>query len=67
MKRLVFSIIICLVSITPFAQNASDVPIQNISMASAVVYRLFSYIVPLICFVFVFLFAVYGYKIKTRL
>ena len=27
----------------------------------------FSYIVPLICFVFVFLFAVYGYKIKTRL
>ncbi len=27
----------------------------------------FSYIVPLICFVFVFLFAVYGYKIKTHL
>lgn len=27
----------------------------------------FSYIVPLICFVFVLLFAVYGYKIKTRL
>ena len=26
----------------------------------------FSYIVPLICFVFVFMFAVYGYKIKTR-
>lgn len=26
----------------------------------------FSYIVPLICFVFVFAFAVYGYKIKTR-
>jgi len=26
----------------------------------------FSYIVPLICFVFVFLFAVYGYKIKTH-
>jgi len=26
----------------------------------------FSYIVPLICFVFVFVFAVYGYKIKTR-
>jgi len=26
----------------------------------------FSYIVPLICFVFVFSFAVYGYKIKTR-
>lgn len=27
----------------------------------------FSYIVPLICFVFVFFFAVYGYKIKTHL
>jgi FHS family L-fucose permease-like MFS transporter len=27
----------------------------------------FSYIVPLICFVFVFLFAVYGYKVKTDL
>ena len=27
----------------------------------------FSYIVPLICFVFVLLFAVYGYKIKARL
>lgn len=26
----------------------------------------FSYIVPLICFVFVFLFAVYGYKIKSH-
>lgn len=26
----------------------------------------FSYIVPLICFVFVFMFAVYGYKIKAR-
>jgi FHS family L-fucose permease-like MFS transporter len=26
----------------------------------------FSYIVPLICFVFVFVFAVYGYKIKAR-
>jgi len=26
----------------------------------------FSYIVPMICFVFVFLFAVYGYKIKTE-
>jgi FHS family L-fucose permease-like MFS transporter len=26
----------------------------------------FSYIVPMICFVFVFLFAVYGYKIKTH-
>lgn len=26
----------------------------------------FSYIVPLICFVFVFVFAVHGYKIKTR-
>jgi len=27
----------------------------------------FSYIVPLICFVFVFVFAVHGYKIKARL
>lgn len=26
----------------------------------------FSYIVPMICFVFVFIFAVYGYKIKTH-
>ena len=26
----------------------------------------FSYVVPLICFVFVFLFAVYGYKIKSH-
>ncbi|MEO5650493.1 MAG: hypothetical protein ABIR03_11305 [Ginsengibacter sp.] len=26
----------------------------------------FSYIVPLICFVFVFVFGVYGYKIKAR-
>jgi hypothetical protein len=42
MKRLVFSIIICLVSIATFAQSASDVPIQNISTDSAVVYRLFS-------------------------
>ncbi len=42
MKRLIFSIIICLASITTFAQSASDVPIQNISTDSSVVYRLFS-------------------------
>jgi hypothetical protein len=42
MKRIVFSLIIGLASITAFAQNASDVPIQNISTDSAVVYRLFS-------------------------
>ena len=42
MKRLLFSIIICLTSITIFAQSTSDVPIQNISTDSNVVYRLFS-------------------------
>jgi FHS family L-fucose permease-like MFS transporter len=26
----------------------------------------FSYIVPLVCFVFVFIFGVFGYKIKTH-
>jgi hypothetical protein len=40
MKRIVFSIVICLASISTFAQ--SDAPIQNISTDSAVVYRLFS-------------------------
>jgi hypothetical protein len=42
MKRLIFSILICLASITTFAQSSSDVPIQNISTDSSVVYRLFS-------------------------
>ena len=42
MKRIVFSIIIGLASVTAFAQSTSDVPIQNISTDSTVVYRLFS-------------------------
>ena len=42
MKRLLFSLIICLFSFVTFAQSTSDVPIQNISADSAVVYRLFS-------------------------
>jgi len=42
MKKLVFSVIICLVSITTFAQSTSDVPIQNISTDNSLVYRLFS-------------------------
>jgi hypothetical protein len=42
MKRIVFSIIIGLASVTAFAQSTSEVPIQNISTDSTVVYRLFS-------------------------
>jgi hypothetical protein len=42
MKRLVFFIILCLASFTTFAQSGSDVPIQNISPDTTVVYRLFS-------------------------
>ncbi|RYZ27608.1 MAG: hypothetical protein EOO10_12195 [Chitinophagaceae bacterium] len=42
MKRVVFFSIICLASITSFAQSGSDVPIQNISTDSGVVYRLFA-------------------------
>ena len=42
MKRIVFSIIIGLASITAFAQSTSDAPIQNISTDSIVVYRLFA-------------------------
>ena len=42
MKRIVFSIIIVLASVTAFAQSTSDAPIQNISTDSTVVYRLFS-------------------------
>jgi hypothetical protein len=42
MIRLALSIIICLTAITTFAQSTSDVPIQNVSTDSAVVYRLFS-------------------------
>lgn len=42
MKRHVFFIIVCFASITTLAQDASDIPIQNISTDSTVVYRLFS-------------------------
>jgi hypothetical protein len=42
MKRIVLFIGICLVSFTTLAQSTSEVPIQNISTDSAVVYRLFS-------------------------
>ena len=42
MKRLAFFSIICLVSISSFAQSTSDISLQNISTDSAVVYRLFS-------------------------
>ena len=42
MKRIVFSIIIGLASVTAFAQSTSEVPVQNISTDSTVVYRLFS-------------------------
>ena len=42
MKRIIFSLIIGLGSITAFAQSTSEVPVQNISTDSAVVYRLFA-------------------------
>jgi len=42
MKRLIFSILTCLVSISTFAQSSSDIPVQSISPDSAVVYRLFA-------------------------
>jgi hypothetical protein len=42
MKRLIISILICLISITTFAQSSPDVPIQNIATDSGVVYRLFA-------------------------
>ena len=43
MKRIVFSIVICFASVTAFAQSSTpDVPVQNISTDSTVVYRLFS-------------------------
>ena len=42
MKKIVFSLIIGLTSITAFAQSTSEAPIQNISTDSAVNYRLFS-------------------------
>ena len=42
MKRIVFSLIIGLISITAFAQSTSETPVQNISTDSTVVYRLFA-------------------------
>jgi hypothetical protein len=42
MERILISISICLISVTTFAQNTSEAPIQNISTDSTVVYRLFS-------------------------
>lgn len=42
MRRIVFFIIISLASITAFAQNTPEAPMQNISTDSNVVYRLFS-------------------------
>jgi hypothetical protein len=42
MKRIVFSLIIGFTFIKTFAQSASEVPIQNISTDSGVVYRLFA-------------------------
>ena len=42
MKKLIFSTLICLESITIFAQSSSDCPVQNISTDSTVVYRLFA-------------------------
>lgn len=42
MKSILFFIIICLASVTTLAQTTSEVPVQNISTDSAVVYRLFA-------------------------
>ena len=42
MKSLILSILICLASLTAFTQSSPDVPIQNVSTDSNVVYRLFS-------------------------
>jgi len=42
MKRIAFSIIISLASVTAYAQSTSEAPIQNISTDSNVVYRLFA-------------------------
>lgn len=42
MRKLFFTSIIVLSTITAFTQSTSDAPIQNISTDSAVVYRLFS-------------------------
>ena len=42
MRSLIFLVLICLASITLFAQSSSDVPVQSISTDSSVVYRLFA-------------------------
>ena len=42
MKRILFFISICLISVTTFAQSTSEAPVQNISTDSSVVYRLFA-------------------------
>ena len=42
MRSLLFLVLICLASITLFAQSSSDVPVQSISTDSSVVYRLFA-------------------------
>jgi hypothetical protein len=42
MKRIVFTLIVCFASVTTFAQNTSEAPIQNISTGSTVAYRLFA-------------------------
>ena len=42
MKSLIFLVLICLASMTLFAQSSSDVPVQTISTDSSVVYRLFA-------------------------
>ena len=42
MKRILCSLSISFISLTAFAQSASEAPIQNISTDSTVVYRLFS-------------------------
>lgn len=42
MKRLILSILICLASLTAFTQSSPDLPVQNISTDSGVIYRLFA-------------------------
>ena len=42
MRKLIFVLIITQMTISAFSQSTSEVPIQNISTDSAVVYRLFS-------------------------
>lgn len=42
MKKIMIFLLFSIISFTAFAQSTNDVPIQNISTDSAVVYRLFS-------------------------